>query len=219
MIKCCIFDLDGTLLNTITTITHYVNSVLADEGIAPISEDECKIFVGNGADMLIKRSLLSRDAFDETVYARVLKKYIQAYDSSPLYLTEPYPGIHGLISELLSRGILLGVVSNKPESATVPIVKEFFGDSFSFIRGGRAGASLKPSPDVALESLGTLGIDASMTAFIGDTSVDILTGKNMSAGLSIGVLWGFRKKEELLNAGADAVVSDCEELLREVTNG
>lgn len=218
MIKYCIFDLDGTLLNTITTITYYVNSIFKEENITPITEEECKIFIGDGARMLIKRALNSRGIVDDETIRRVLKNYNDAYDRAPLYLTEPYPGIREVVRELSSRGVILGVVSNKPDATTVQIVKEYFKDLFSFVRGGRDGVPLKPSPVAPLEMLSLMGGDTRELAFIGDTAVDIETGKNMGAKLSIGVIWGFRDKAELINAGADVIVSSAEDLMREVLN-
>ena len=214
MIKYCIFDLDGTLLNTITTITYYVNSVFEGRGIEPITEEECKIFIGDGARMLIKRALLSKGAYSEDSFEGILREYNETYNSAPLYLTEPYPGIRELIDALLLTGVKLGVVSNKPDDTTVSVVKEIFGGSFTVIRGGRAGVPLKPDPTAPLEVLREMGAnDTSELAFIGDTAVDIITAKNMNASISVGVLWGFRSREELVDAGADVVVSTAEELL------
>ncbi len=219
MIKCCIFDLDGTLLDTVTTIAYYVNKTVTAEGIAPITEDECRIFVGNGARKLIERTLNSRGVTDADALERILKKYNDDYDSDPYYLTEPYPGIPELIDSLREMGYTVAVLSNKPESTVKQIVSHYFGDRFAIVRGGRDTASLKPLPKSTLEMLSEMGESSSELAFIGDTSVDILTAKNAGAALAIGVSWGFRGREELEESGADVIADRAEDILRFVRGG
>ena len=216
MIKCCIFDLDGTILDTITTITYYVNLILEKNGIEPITEDECKYFAGNGARLLIERSLNSKGIYDEERIARILREYVDAYDLEPLYLTEPFEGISELLFSLKSHGIKLAVLSNKPDTAVKSIIEHFFGDIFDDAAGGKDGVPLKPDPTAARGILERLGLSECETAWIGDTSTDIETGKNLGAALSFGVLWGFRKRDELERAGADRIVSHPSEILSEV---
>ena len=212
MIKYCIFDLDGTLLNTITTITYYVNRLFAREGLRPISEDECKIFVGDGAYHLIKRAASSRGVTDEGEVRRLLSEYNSDYHSSPLYLTHPYDGVMQMLAELSARGIGCSVLSNKPEVAVSSVVSHFFPEAFDIVRGGRDGVPLKPFPDALLSMLCELGVAPLECIFVGDSSVDILTAKN--AGLaSVGCLWGFRDRAELVGAGADHIISSPTELL------
>ncbi len=213
MIKCCIFDLDGTILNTITTITYYVNKTLQNNGISAVSEDECKYFAGNGARLLIKRALESKGITDSERNEKILKEYNETYDNEPLYLTEPFEGIKALIDSLKLRGIKLAVLSNKPDSTVKSIVKHFFDDKFDIVYGGREGVPLKPDAQVPLEIANTLGVSISETAWIGDTSTDVETGKNLGARLNIGVLWGFRPESELISAGADIAVSSTDEIL------
>ncbi len=217
MIKYCIFDLDGTLLNTLPTILYYLNDTLAAFGYPSATEEECKRYVGDGAYKLIERALADRGERDVAVIERVLSVYKQAYDDAPLYLTEPYEGICELLSALSSAGVMLGVVSNKPDFATRKVVSSFFGDRFSYVVGARDGVPLKPSPDSAVELVCKMGGAPSECAFIGDTGVDIVTGKNMGAALSIGVLWGFRDEGELCSAGADATVSHPNEIASLIT--
>ena len=216
MIKACIFDLDGTLLDTISTITYYVNLTLVGEGVEPITEQECKIFVGDGARLLIRRALASRGITDTDYAERVLRKYSAAYDSDPYHLTRVYPGITETVTELRRAGIRLGVLSNKPHSATVQVIESFFDGEFDFVLGAREGVPLKPEPTAALSLAGEMGASPTEVAFIGDTSVDILTAKNMGAALAVGVLWGFRTEDELAAAGADRVISEPAELISEV---
>ena len=214
MIKCVIFDLDGTLLNTVTSITYYINKALEEEGIEPITEADTKIFIGNGAKKLIERTLAYRGITDAPTVERITKKYSDSYNGDPYYLTRPYDGIPELIDSLKSRGYSIGVLSNKPEETLVPIVEHFFGDVFNTVRGGRDSESLKPNPKSTLDMLSEMGYSPSELAFIGDTSVDILTAKNSCAALSIGVSWGFRDIAELTGSGADKIADTADEVLK-----
>ena len=218
MIKCCIFDLDGTILDTIGSITYFVNKIFSEYGIAEVSVDECKYFAGNGARTLIKRALISKGVTDEALTEKILEDYVLAYDKDPLYLTGVFEGIDSLLSELRARGIKLAVLSNKPDSTVKSIVKNFFGDSFDVVLGGREGVPLKPDPTAAQNILKILGFTAEEAAWVGDTSTDIETAKNLKAALSFGVLWGFRKRDELEAAGADIIVSSADDILRGIVS-
>ncbi len=215
MIKACIFDMDGTVLDTITTITYYVNITLKKFGIREISEDECKIFVGNGAKILIERTIKSRGVSLDML-TEVLDSYNAAYDENPNYLTAPFEGICELLSELKSRNIKVGIVSNKPDFLTRPLAERFFGELVDLTFGGRDGIPLKPAPDAVISMLKDFGASAEECVYVGDTGVDMLTGKNVGARLTVGVLWGFRTKEELLENGADVIVEKPKEILDEV---
>ena len=213
MIKYAIFDLDGTLLDTLTTITYYVNLVLRRGGIREISEEECKYFVGNGAKTLIKRTLESREIFDEDLSFRVWKEYNREYNLNTLYLTEPYEEIRELLSLLRDKGVKLAVLSNKPDDTTRNIIPSFFPDTFDVVHGGREGIMLKPSPDGVFEIYREMGALPEETIYIGDTNVDMQTGKSAGAKVTVGVSWGFRTKDELIDAGADVVVDRPLEIL------
>ncbi len=212
MIKCCIFDLDGTLLSTLETIRYYVNRTLTKYGYTPITEDECRSFVGAGARVLMTKAFNSRGDLPKEDFERALSEYMADYDSDPYYLTEKYEGIDELINELKSRGIKLAVLSNKPDFATKSAVRHFFDDSFSVVYGGREGIALKPSPEGCLEILSELSSLPSECAYIGDSDVDVITGKNMKAALNVSVSWGFRTKEELEAAGAEHIISSVDEI-------
>ena len=213
MIKCAIFDLDGTLLDTITTITYYVNRALSQNDIPEITEDECKYFIGNGARLLIKRSLEKSGSFTEEHFKKVYGEYSDMYNADTLYLTSPYDGIAELISALRERGIRLAVLSNKPDETTKAIIPCFFGDSFDLVYGGREGIPLKPAPDAFFEICEELSVSRDEVIYLGDTSVDMLTGKGAGAALTVGVSWGFRTKEELSESGADVIVDSPLEVL------
>lgn len=216
MIKACVFDLDGTLLDTIESIRYFVNLTIQKYGIEQISTEECKQFVGDGAKNLIKRTLSSRKISDAELEEKILLEYNAAYLANPLYLTEAYKGIYELIDGLRARGIKIAVVSNKPDFVTRPIVKHFFGENIDLCFGKRDGVPLKPSPDSTLEAIRMLGAESMESAFIGDTGVDMQTGRAAGFALVIGVRWGFRKENELLRSGADVVVSSPLDILTEV---
>lgn len=213
MIKCAIFDLDGTLLDTINTIAYYVNLTLQKYGISPISIEEAKVFAGDGARNLISRSLDSRGEYrSEEFFERVFCEYKEAYDREPLYLTEVFPGIHELIENLRSRGIRLAVLSNKPQSATESVVSHFFNNEFDLVLGARDGVPLKPDPAGVDFALSQMGFTKEELIYVGDTSTDMITGKSCGACITVGVLWGFRGKDELMRYGADLIVSEPHEI-------
>ncbi len=216
MIKACIFDMDGTILNTITAITHYVNMTLLHFGIDTISEDEAKIFVGDGAKKLIERTLSAKGESEPELLKRVLDYYNESYDKAPLYLTEPYSGIPELIDALHKDGIRLAILSNKPDFVTRPIGEHFFGNKMDFIRGAVEGVPLKPSPEALYSLMDDMGVMPCECAYIGDTSVDMKTGKAADVALTIGVIWGFRSLRELQLSGADVIVSEPYEIAEQI---
>lgn len=212
MTKLCIFDLDGTLMNTIPAISHFGNQALKKFGFPEISPDRYKLLVGNGRDLLIHRMLAEFDADTEENFENVGKAYDSAYEADPLYKTAPYDGILDMLDTLKAKGLALAVLSNKPDNVTQDVVRLFFGDRFDVIAGQKPGIKVKPDPAGVFLILEELGITAEESFFIGDTYVDISTGKN--AGIeSIGVLWGFRDRAELTNAGADHIVAKASEIL------
>ncbi|MBQ7343277.1 MAG: HAD-IA family hydrolase [Clostridia bacterium] len=212
MIKYVLFDLDGTLLSTLPTITYHLNGALSAHGLGKITVENTREYIGNGARKLVTRAVNRCGVDDEAVISAVLSDYNRAYDADPLPKTEPYDGITALVDRLHAEGFKLGVVTNKPEPTAKKLISHFFKDKISIVSGGREGIVLKPDPTESLSVLADMGGVPSECAFVGDTSVDILTGKNMGAALSIGVTWGFRSREELLCAGADVTVDDAESL-------
>lgn len=212
MIKCVIFDLDGTLLSTLDTITYHLNKALSSLELGSVTLEDTCAFIGNGARKLVTRALAKNGVHDDNTVSEVLTLYNRSYDDDPLPLTYPYDGITDLIDRLYARGITLGVVTNKPEPTARKLVESFFPGKFAFVRGGKEGVKLKPDPEETLKLLKSVGIEPEECAFVGDTDVDIYTAKNMSAALSIGVDWGFRSREELASCGADTVVTDAVEI-------
>ena len=216
MIRACIFDLDGTLLDTLGGICYHVNKTLQAYGISPISVEECRSFVGGGAKRLIELSLSARDAYTEELYEKVYDSYIASYDADPYKNVYVYDGVRELLDTLRSSGIRLAVLSNKPHSSTILTVEKFFPGIFDTVLGGRSDKPLKPDPTAARDILSDLGISPSECAFIGDSDTDILTGKNLGAGITIGVEWGYRERELLLSRGADVTVKNAKEIAEDI---
>ena len=211
-IKCAVFDLDGTLLNTARTIQYYLNLTLSKYDLPTVSEEDTKRMVGNGARVLITRAMGER-ANDTELYDKVFRDYNEAYDADPYYLTEPYEGVVEMLSALKEQGTILAVLSNKPNTAVCLAVDHFFKTSFSLVRGAVDGVPLKPDPTALFNMLETLGISPSETAYIGDSEPDVLIAKAASVGLPIAVSWGFRSVEQLKSAGALTILDKASVIL------
>lgn len=214
--KAVIFDLDGTLLNTIGTICYYGNKALSAFGFAEATEEEYKYFVGNGAVRLIERALGKSGKWTKEDFYNVYNYYNEIYNAEPLYLTKTFPGIDTCLKALKSKGILIGVLSNKPDEAVRGVVENFFEGLFDCVSGSKDGVPLKPDPTAAENMLIKLGADKSSSAFVGDSGVDMLTG-NAAHLHTIGVNWGFRTEDELKKAGAEHIVSSPDEILKLVS--
>jgi phosphoglycolate phosphatase len=214
-IKCAVFDLDGTLLNTIKTINYYLNFALSEYGLASVSEQDTMSFVGDGAVKLIERALKSVGG-DVSLFDDVYKTYNEAYNSSPYYLTEPYDGIKETLMALKEQGINLSVLSNKPDFATKATVSHFFGDVFDCVLGGRDGVPLKPCPDALFDIMREMGVTPDETVYIGDSEPDVLTAKNAGIEKGIFVTWGFRTEGELKNAGAKNLINEPVQILDKI---
>lgn len=216
MIKLCLFDLDGTLLDTLTQIQYYLNKTLKLYGFSELPLDRVRKIVGYGGRNLIESALnlSGRNRAEEPwLYEEFFEKYLKLYNSDANYLVAPYDGIYQALDYLKSRGVKLAVVSNKPHSTVVLVVRKFFGDSFDVVIGGRDGIPLKPAADMPLLACEALGISPSETAFIGDTEVDMHTARAYGASAAVGVLWGFRDRETVAKAGADYLIESPYELI------
>ena len=213
MIKACIFDLDGTVANTINSIAYFANKALKKAGFKEIETEKYNILAGNGAKVLVERMLETVGA-EKSCYDEVSVEYNTTYDNNFLYLTEPYEGITDMLKELKKRGIKVAILSNKPHGTATKVSEALFSrELVDICYGGRDTVALKPDPQGVFEILDELGIKKDECLYIGDTGTDMQTGKN--AGLyTVGVLWGFRKEPELLENGADAVIAHPSELLK-----
>lgn len=206
-IKCAVFDLDGTLLNTARTIQHYLNLTLSKYDLPTVSEADTKRMVGNGARILITRAMGERAA-DTELYDKVYRDYNEAYDADPYYLTEPYDGIVEMLGRLRAQGITLAVLSNKPDTAVKLAAEHFFPGVFTSVFGARDGVPLKPDPTALFNMLENLGVSPDESAYVGDSEPDVLIAKAASVALPIAVSWGFRSVEQLKNAGAEFIIHD-----------
>ena len=212
--KACIFDLVGTLTNTLESMTYSVNLTLKEMGLSQITKDQCRMFVGNGARVLIEESLKVSGDPKASRIEEGMKIYGRIFDQNCTYHVTLYEGIPEMLKALKDRGIHLAVLSNKPDRQTVKVVKEIFGDNiFDYAQGQKDGIRRKPEPDGVWYLMEQMQVSKEECLYIGDSEVDAATGKN--AGLkTIGVLWGFRDRKTLETAGADHLIERPEELLQ-----
>ena len=206
-----IFDLDGTLLNTLNDLAASTNYALRWAGMPEHSVDEVRWFVGNGVKKLMERAStdgLDNPKFDET-YATFRKHYLE----HSLDTTKPYSGIPEVLAELKRRGKKLAIVSNKFYAATQELARHFFPETIEVAIGERENIRKKPAPDTVLEAMRQLGVGKEGTVYIGDSDVDIDTARNVGVPC-ISVLWGFRDREFLIEHGATHLISKPEELLK-----
>lgn len=209
-----IFDFDGTLVNSITTIAYFANKALNKFGLPSIPEERYKILVGNGAVNLVKRMLKEVGA-DESMFDKVYPEYWDTYDKNFSYLTEPYEGIMEMLKKLKENNCNIAIVSNKPEPTTQKISEELFGDLIDICRGQTEGCPIKPDPTAVFDVIDQLGVNKEDCVYCGDTITDMETGKN--AGLyTVGVLWGFRDIEELKKGEPQKIISHPLEILETI---
>lgn len=211
MKKAVVFDLDGTLVNSIYDLAAANNYALKKNGYPTHPDEAYLIFVGNGIKKLIERSL--GEYADEDTIKKVKADFDIYYKEHCCDRTVPYEGIEKLISQLKKSGYKLGVCSNKAQAYTEQIVKTLFGDdSFDVIYGQRPDFPLKPEPQALYYVLDCLGASVSESLYIGDSEVDILVGNN--AGIdTVGVTWGFRSEQELRDKGAVYIAHTAEDIL------
>lgn len=207
-----IFDLDGTLLDTIGDLAVACNAVLALRGLPQHSYEDYCHFVGNGIMRLVERALPEELRTPYTV-AAVRADFVKYYTEHIDTYTKPYEGVPELMTELVRRGIRVAVASNKFQAGTEKLVRLFFpGVDFAAVFGQREGVPLKPDPAVVGEILARTGVDGERVLYIGDSGVDMQTAA--AAGVrSVGVTWGFRDRAELVGAGAQHIVDRPAEIL------
>ena len=212
--KACIFDLDGTLTNTLESMTYSVNLTLEEMGLSKITKDQCRLFVGNGARVLMEKSLKAAGDTDASRIEEGMEIYGRIFDRNCTYHVTPYEGIPEMLKALKDKGIHLAVLSNKPDRQTVKVVKAIFGEElFDYAQGQKEGIRRKPDPDGVWYLMEQMHVSKEECLYIGDSEVDAATGRN--AGLkTIGVLWGFRDRKTLETAGADDLIDRPDELLQ-----
>ncbi|MBC8589479.1 HAD family hydrolase [Paratissierella segnis] len=209
--KGIIFDLDGTLLNTIEDISDSVNEVLRVFNCPEHNYDDYKLKLGSGFKSLLENSF--PEGTDEETILKGLDLFVKIYDKKFKNKTKPYEGISELLYELNKLGIKIGVNSNKRNDYTNELIKKFFEDiSFVDIFGEREGIPKKPDPTTVLEISKHMELSLSEIVYIGDSKIDMMTATNAHID-SIGVLWGFRSLDELVKYNATYIVSEPKEIL------
>ena len=213
-----VFDLDGTLLDTLEDLYRATNQALERHGLPTRTRDEVRMFVGNGVETLIRRAVPAQT--EEAVIQAVLADFKGIYAEICRDNTAPYPGILKMLTDLRSAGVRTAVVSNKFDAATKQLCAKYFGDLVEVAIGERAGVRKKPAPDTVFEALKELGVTAESrgegrakgAVYIGDSDVDIQTAKNCGMDC-ISVTWGLRDEGFLVENGATTLVRNPEDLL------
>ncbi|MGM0442567.1 MAG: HAD family hydrolase [Fibrobacterota bacterium] len=207
-----LFDLDGTLLDTLDDLCCSLNGTLRDAGYPQRSREEIRQFIGNGVRHLVQKALPDDISDDPQTLESFLAAYLENYGHVENPKTAPYPGIPALLAELSRRQVPMAVVTNKPHHKARAVVESFFPGIFACIAGQHDGMPRKPAPDQAHAASKELGIPPADTLFVGDSEVDLLTGSN--GGYTTGaVLWGFRTASELAPYHKDYSFSTPAEIL------
>lgn len=215
MFQACIFDLDGTLANTLESISSICNEILDKFHLPALPTEDFKYLVGDGGDVLMERCFRAVGA-DFTNLQEAQQMYRDMMAENPLYKVTVYDGIMETLLELKKRNIKLAVLSNKPHEGTCGVIKGLFGDGiFDIVQGLEIGMKKKPSIDGVLSILKKLQVEPQDCMYIGDTNTDMQTGK--TAGMyTIGVLWGFRDYKELKEHHADVIIEHPSQLLHQM---
>jgi phosphoglycolate phosphatase len=208
--KAVIFDLDGTLLNSLIDIADSVNFVLKKHNLPVHELEDYKMMIGNGIEKLVERALpkeISKSEFDN--YLTEIKT---VYKKNQIAKTKPYDGIIEMLKELEKNKISLNILSNKPIEFTIMVVKHFFSDiKFDNVLGARPNIPIKPNPHAVFEIIENLKLQKEDVLYVGDTGTDIQTA-NAAELNSVGVLWGFRGLEELMENEAEFIINKPQEL-------
>lgn len=209
MINTIIFDLDGTLVDSLNDLANTVNGILSEKGYPTHTLEEYRYFVGNGVVKLIERALPKEHQEDAAV---LKKRFDEIYEDSCLNNTKPYPGVFELINNLADQDYNLAVVTNKPQEHAIKIVKTLFPNCFKYIFGSSSRHPKKPDPCLTNLTINLFDVNKNEAVYIGDSDVDMQTAKNAKIK-SIGVSWGFRGRQELLDNGANTVVDHASEII------
>ena len=211
--KACIFDLDGTLTDTLESLEYSVRATLREMGLQEITKEQCRRFVGDGARVLMERALLAAGEKDYGRLEESLGIYRRIFDENCTYHVTPYAGMEDVLHRLKEKGIRLAVLSNKPHRQTVKVVEAVFGkELFDCAQGQQEGVKRKPDPPGIYRILEKLGVSVEDCVYVADSEVDLETGKR--AGVrTVSVGWGFRTRKELEDAGAGRILERTEELL------
>lgn len=202
-----LFDLDGTLLDSLSDISLCGNTALKKNGLPTHTQEEFRGYIGNGVDLLIRRMMAPEDS--ERQFAKVKSDYMTAYDDLCAKGGKLFPGVPEMLRALKQAGFFTAVISNKPEGQTRLLWESTFGDALDLAQGQIQGIPEKPDPAGPLEVLRRLS--GRCTAYVGDSEVDMQTGKNCGF-YTVGVTWGMKPREILVESGADRLADTVEEL-------
>jgi phosphoglycolate phosphatase len=211
--KAAVFDMDGTILDTVQDLTDSLNHALREAGVpAAHTPQETRLFFGSGIRTAIRRAAASdgvpcSDAFTE----KVRSYFLPYYTAHCTDKTQPYPGICGMLADLRAAGIRTAVVSNKPDAAARKLADRYFAGLFDYTAGEKTGVPVKPAPDMILEALRAMDVSGKETVYVGDSEVDLCAAKNAELDC-ISADWGFRTRETLEQNGARIIVSRAEEI-------
>ena len=217
--KACIFDLDGTLADTLESMSVSANQVIKPLGYAPLPTENFRYYAGDGAKTLIERVL--RDAGDKKLehFEEVYRAYSEIFDKDCTYKVIVFDGMRETLEKLKTMGIKLAVLSNKPHAQTKKVISSLFGDDlFDWVQGQQEGIEKKPDPSGALKIARAFGVNPEECMYIGDTNVDMMTG-NRAGMFTVGVLWGFRTRQELMDNHAHALAEKPENLISLFVSG
>ena len=212
MKKLVIFDLDGTLLDTIADLAESTNHALKQLGYPTHNVETIRTFVGNGINKLLERALPLQEQTEENV--RLMRShFVPYYDAHNADLSSPYPGIVHLLEDLQEKGIMIAVASNKYQEATVKLVKHYFPTiNFIEILGQREGINVKPDPSIVFDILQKANVNKEEVLYVGDSGVDMQTAINAGVD-AVGVTWGFRPRTELEGFQPMGLIDKADELL------
>ena len=212
MKKLVIFDLDGTLLDTIADLAESANYALKQLDYPTHPVDAIRTFVGNGINKLLERALPLHEQTEENIM-RMRSHFVPYYDIHNADLSTPYPGIVSLLEDLQAKGILIAVASNKYQEATVKLVKQYFPNiDFVEILGQREGINVKPDPSIVFDILQKANLSKENVLYVGDSGVDMQTAINAGVD-AVGVTWGFRPRAELESFRPMGLIDKAEDLL------
>ena len=220
MIKSVLFDLDGTLANSLSDLADSTNYALSEMGFPSHEREEYKYLVGDGIPKLIERALPVGEKTEENkkkCFDIFMERYKEHYHDK----TVAYDGIPDMLSEIKAEGLKIAVISNKAEEMAVKVVEKLFGGMFDVVAGKREGFPTKPDPALTLEVIRELGAKPQESVLVGDSGMDMAAAVNAGAA-PVGVLWGFRLEDELLKNGARYIVkspAEIPEIIRRLNNG